>query len=156
MGTVAGLREIAISMRQIPTFPCCPADAFAPGARFVLPPCRACKGAAVKLPPCAVSSQACLGATLLRSPEILSSRRAVMDEHALLFLSTYGVERGELDLDDRLRIRYKPSGNAPCVVHFNGAQKIIDYQLGGAEPPVRSRATWVPHKRLRYWDAAQV
>ena len=153
MGSRRGMLAVWRTMRRFRTFPCCPAVGFGSDAHFVLPPCRKCRGQPVKRPSCAVSSQACLQATLLKATlgkTMLHRHHAVIDVNATLFLSTYGVERGELDLDSRGRIRYVPSGRSPCVIHFNGAAKIVDYRLGA-----RSRATWVPHKRLRYYSKAE-
>ena len=151
MGTREGMLGLQRDLADIPTFPCCPADAYGPQTRFVLPPCRACKGPKEpKLPRCAVSSQACLQAALLRSRRLAAPparAAAVIDENASLFLSVYGLEPGELALGDDGRLRHTPTGTTPCVMHFNGANSPL---RSGVFRGIgkRSRVTWSPTMAL--------
>ena len=149
MGTSDGLLEIFEEMRRVETFPCCPAAVYGrEDARFALPPCRSCADRHSKRPACAVSSQACLHSSLLaaRGKPKLASRRVAIDENASLFLSTYGLEAGELDLDASSRLRYVPTGRTPCVLHLNGKrspEKLHLFRVGA-----KSRVTWVPSRQV--------
>ena len=148
MGTREGLLSVRAAMRTFATYPCCPASAYgSSAAHFVLPPCKSCSSDAVKQPACAVSSQACLQATLLRSHK-LDTREAVIDENATLFLSFYGLEPGELALDDEGHIRHVPTGTSPCVLHLNGEknfERLRRVHRLGTKP---LRTTWVPYIRM--------
>ena len=143
MGSRKGLLRVWHSLQQIPTYPCCPASAYHPSARFALPPCKGCASRETKRPTCAVSSQACLQVALLRSG-LLASRQAVIDENASLFLSVYGLEPGELELDADERLRHVPTQQTPCVLHLNGAKSparsAVFRNIGR-----RSRIHWAPH-----------
>ena len=151
MGTREGVLDVWRAMRNIPTYPCCPAAAYGSDeARFMIPTCSKCANRTVKRPACAVSSQACLQVALLHSGRLARNRtggdRAVIDENSSLFMSMYGVAGGEVDLDPDGRIRSKLTGEVPCVLHFNGGRSPAHSRL--LNGTAMSRAVWVPRLPL--------
>lgn len=123
MGTMTGFEALTAALRRSsPRFPCCAYEGEAGG--FQLDPCNSCrpKREFPQPVPCTVEDQACLQVAL-------ASQHApphAIDTNATLFLHLDSLRAEDVELRADGRLAFKPTGEAPCVLHANGFKGVLD------------------------------